>query len=272
MIAFQNLITQEISEAYAQIFEQIKGIMDESHRPTIFFDCFDESFFEWLALDEKHGNAFNHYKDQRELLDWSVYSLTQAYAILAKKQPRTYIWHSPSDISPRVAIAYYLDNALYRIFAAIERTYSFCDYWFELGLTNHDTGKLFHAERLFKEQVLNNHPAWRNSNLYTALEELRNSPEYEENIQRLRHDITHNLDPREYCIRYDKEQSLVEVANPNLSINKELLDQIKKILERLYKIRVLEAKELAQNMEQNGVYRITPKDQEYWSASDWPLF
>jgi hypothetical protein len=193
MIAFQNLTTKEISESYAQIFEQMKDIIDESHRPLIFFDHLDESFFEWFAINEKHGDAFNHYKDQRELLDWSVYSLTQAYAFLTRKQPQTYIWCSPSGNLPRVVIAYYLDNALYRIFAVIERAYSFSDYWFNLGFTNPDTGRLFHTNRLFDEQVLNNHPLWRDSKLYMALSELRKSHEYEENIQRLRHDITHNL-------------------------------------------------------------------------------
>jgi predicted transcriptional regulator len=65
---------------------------------------------------------------------------------------------------------------------------------------------------------------------------------------------------------------LVEVANPNTPITRELLDQTKNILEKLYKIRGLEAQELAQSLEQHGVRRITPADMEYWTASDSPLF
>jgi hypothetical protein len=268
MIVFQGLTPEEIQRA----FQYIEDAIDLSHRSTILFDYLDESFFWWFAVDEKHGNAFNHYKDQRELLDWSVHSLTQAYAFLDRQEADTYVWYAPIFNAPRTVTTYYLDNTLYRIFAALERAYSFCDYWFNLGFTEANTGKLFRPYRLFEAQTTSRHPEWANSELFLALRDVRESAEYGECIQQLRHEITHNLDPREYVVRYDQAQSLVEIAEPAVPVDKVLIGRAKKLLGDLFKIRGLEAQEIAQSMEKYGVRKITPADMDYWTDADSPLF
>lgn len=268
MIVLQSLTSEEIQRA----FQYIEDAIDLSHRSIILFDYLDESFFWWFAVDEKHGNAFNHYKDQRELLDWSVHSLAQAYAFLDRQESDTYVWYAPIFNAPRTVTAYYLDNALYRMFAALERAYSFCDYWYSLGFTEVNTGRLFKPHRLFEAQTTSHHPEWANSELLSALRDIRDSTEYRECIQQLRHDITHNLDPREYVVRYDQAQSLVEVADPAVPVDKALIDRAKKLLGDLFKVRCLEAYELARSMEKYCVRRITPADMDYWTDGDSPLF
>ncbi len=264
MINFQSLSPEEEGNA----FNEVQNVIDMSHREQIFFDYLDESFFLWLAIDEKHGKAFNFYKDQRELLDWSVYSLTQAIGFLKRKGANFYSWMYSN--SPRLATNYYLDNALFRMYATMERIYSFCNCWYDLNFED-SFGKLYEPKKLFKSKTIDENDGWANSDLLKILNKIRCSFEFNNCFKYLRHNIMHNLDPREYFINYNKQESIVEVKEPDESLNA-YLNQSKKLLENIYKVRVLEAIELANSMSSHGVRKYTPADQDYWIDMDSPLF
>jgi hypothetical protein len=253
-------------------FETVKVAIDESHRSSMLFDYLDDSFFRWISLNEKNGQALNYYKDQRDLLEWSFVSLVYAYGYyyqIPSESIDLWVYSDPE----KYAVKYYLDNFILRIYAILERVYKFCDMWFELGLAE-KSGRLYHTENLFdinKMKEASKNIAWTKSNLFSELTELRESYNYKA-IKLIRNDLTHNLDQRNSAIKYNKSNETIEALGPDISIGMSSLDQAKSVLKCLYRVRALEANVLSEDLDNNNVRRILPSDQDYWIDSDSPLF
>lgn len=268
MIQFPNLPYVELFDA----FEITKEAIDESHRSSMLFDYLDDSFFQWIALNEKNGLAFNYYKDQRDLIEWSLASLAYAYGYhnqMVSESIDTWVY---SDLQ-KYAAKYYLDNSIFRIYAILERIYKFCDTWFELKLENKNR-ELHHSKRLFDETMMKGTSegiVWIDSVLFSELKELRASDNYNA-IRQIRNDLAHNQDQRNCAIKYNKSNMTIELLGPDINIDTNLLDKTKYLIKDLYKIRVLEANALSEDMDKNRVRRILPYDQDYWTDSDNPLF
>ena len=265
------LIHQSIEKYIIESEKKFEEVINESHQVKMLFDFDDESFFEWLAINEKKGLCLNHYREQRKLLEWSFYSLIHADSHLkifeTTKESDFKFWgRSMGMIS---MVEYYVDNSIFRIHSTLERVYSFCDIWFELGLSKED-GRLFNTDRMFKEEFINNHPNWKASKILTNLTKIRSK--YKNEIEDLRHNLTHNFDPREVKVEYDKVNLHISIPSPTFKTDEKLISKIKELLRELYFLRTLEADELSKDMESNKVRIITMNDMEYFTMRDSPLF
>jgi len=254
------------SDNMTKAIDNVLSKFPENYREKLLYDTDDDSFFNWIAISKKHGMALNHYIDSQELLRTIQFSLFKAYELHYEVEPR-YIktWdnlHEEENI-----IRYYLDNALVRIEACLERFYSFSDIWFEINLSKSD-GKLHHPT-----QILNfSNVEWDNSNIKEMLKALTNSNQYKFLIKEIRNDFIHNLDSRKVHIVYNEEEERIERLSPNKPMNEDMIQNILELAIDLYKIREQIALELSTSMNKFNVKKITQNDMEYWTMSDSPLF
>ena len=263
------IVHQDITKYIIESGEEFKDTIDNSHRQMMLFDSDDESFFEWLAFKEKNGISLNHYCEQRKLLEWSFYSLIHSlshYKVLTNKETNNFAnWGGQNGLIS--IVEYYLDNAVFRIHAILERIYSFCDIWFELGLSKED-GRLYNSDKLFKESIINNNQIWKASKILKELQIVR--AKYKNGVEKFRHDLTHNLDPREYQIEYDKINLHVSIPKPTYKTDFESINEVNDIIKSLFFLRKLQAEELSKNMSKNNVKNIDMMD--YYTMRDSPLF
>ncbi len=156
-------------------FQKTLKRFTECHREQMLFDYDDESFFVWLAADQKHGSALNRYKDSQEILRWAEFSVFKAMEIALWRNPDwVRAWDYENDFEKQ--ICYYVDNALFRCYACLERFFAFADIWFTLGLSR-PNGKLFQPERMFTTCTSTN-TEWSRSEVRLVLENIASNPSY----------------------------------------------------------------------------------------------
>lgn len=261
------LLNYDISnDNMTKAIEMVLSKFQEDYREKLLYDTDDDSFFNWIAMSKKHGMALNHYIDSQELLRMIQFSLFKAYELHYEVEPR-YIKTWDNIHEEENIIRYYLDNALVRIEACLERFYSFSDIWFEINLSKLD-GKLHHPTR-----ILNiNNGEWDNSNIKEKLNTLINTNNYKFLIKEIRNDFIHNLDSRKVHIVYNDKEERIERLTPNKPMNEDILQKTLDLAIDLHKIREQISLELSKSMNKFNVKRITQADMEYWTMIDSPLF
>lgn len=156
----------------------------------------------WMQLDVNNGWLRQANKEMLKLalfIDSSL-AISQAYQLyladhpgLEGDNPEVYL------IGVREA-HYYLENALFRMYAFLERTYMFANVYYRLAI---EPKEMVSGDALFKKGLLDAQAAWANSDLLRLLRALRGRDTYQFCVKKLRHALTHVEDPLDWSVGYD---------------------------------------------------------------------